>query len=48
MLREESSVFTVDSDDIGNVTTHNIEINLCDKTPVQPSNNAIQRALKVT
>ena len=35
MLREETSVFTVDSDDIGNVTTHKMEINLRDNTPVQ-------------
>ena len=45
MLREESSVFAVDSDDIGNVTTHKMEINLRDNTLVQQSYNAIPRAL---
>ena len=45
MLREESSVFTVDSDDIGNVTTRKMEINLRDNAPVQQSYNAIPRAL---
>ena len=30
MLKEESSVFTDDSDDIGNVTTHKMEINISD------------------
>ena len=45
MLREESTVFTVDSDDIRNVTTHKMEINLRDNTPVQQSYNAIPRAL---
>ena len=45
MLKEETSVFTVDSDDIGNVTIHNIEINLSDNTPVQQSYNAILSAL---
>ena len=45
MLKEESSVFTVDSDDIGNVATHKMEINLSDNTPVQESYNAIPRAL---
>ena len=45
ILREESSVFTVDGDDIGNVTTHKMEINLLDNTPVQQSYNAIPRAL---
>ena len=43
MLREEGSVFTVDSDDIGNVTTHKMEISLRDNTPVQQSYNAIPR-----
>ena len=45
MLKEETSVFTVDSDDIGNVKIHNIEINLSDNTAVQQSYNAILRAL---
>ena len=45
MLREESSVFTVDSDDIGNVTTRKMEINLRDNAPVQQSYNAIPGAL---
>ena len=45
MLREESSVFTVDSDDIGNVTTRKMEINIRDNAPVQQSYNAIPRAL---
>lgn len=45
MLKEESSVFTVDNDDIGNVTTYEIEIILSDNTPVQQSYNAIPRAL---
>ena len=44
MLKEEDSVFTVDSDDIGNVTIHKMEINLSDNTPVQQSYNAIPRA----
>ena len=44
MLKEESSVFTVDSDDIGNVTTHKMEINLSDNIPVQQSYNTIPRA----
>ena len=45
MLKEESSVFTVDSDDTGNVTTHKMEINLSDNIPVQQSYNTIPRAL---
>ena len=45
MVKEESSVFTVDSDDIGNVTTHKMEINLSDNIPVQQPYNAIPRAL---
>ena len=42
MLREESLVFTVDSDHIGN---DKMAINLRDNTPVQQSCNAIPRAL---
>ena len=38
-------MFTIDSDDIGNVTTHKMEINLSDNTLVQQSYNAIPRAL---
>ena len=45
MLKEESSVFTVNSDDIGNVTNDKIVIKLSDNTPVQQSYNAISRAL---
>ena len=45
MLREESSVFAVDSDGIGNVTTHKMEMNLRDNTPVHQLYNAIPRAL---
>ena len=44
MLKEESSVFTVDSDDIGNVTTNKMEINLSDHTPAQHSYNVFSRA----
>ena len=42
MLREESLVFTVDSDHIGN---DKMAINLRDNTPVQQSCNAIPMAL---
>ena len=42
MLKEESSVFTVASDHIGN---DKMAINLRDNTPVQQSCNAIPRAL---
>ena len=45
MLKEENLVNTVESDDIGNVTTHKMEINLSDNTPVQQSYNVIPRAL---
>ena len=38
-------MFTIDSDDIGNVTTHKMEINLSDNTLVQQLYNAIPRAL---
>lgn len=44
MLKEESSAFTVDSDDIGNVTTNKMEINLSDHTPAQHSYNVFSRA----
>ena len=45
MLKEGSLVLIVDNDDIGNVTTQKMEINLSDNTPVQQSYNAIPRAL---
>ena len=45
MLKEENSVFTVDSDDIGNVTTHKMKINLSHNIPVQQPYNAIPRTL---
>ena len=45
MLKEESLVITVDRDDIGNVATHKMEINLSDNTPVQQLYNAIPKAL---
>ena len=45
MLKEESSMFTIDSDDIGNVTTHNMQINRSDNIPIQQLHNAIPRAL---
>ena len=41
--KEESSVLTVDSDDIGNVTTPKMEINLRHNTLVQQSYNTIPR-----
>ena len=44
MLKEESSVFTVDSDDIGNVTTNKMEINLSDNTLAQHTYNVFSRS----
>ena len=35
LLKEESLVFTVENDDMGNVTTHKMGINLSENTPVQ-------------
>ena len=45
LLKEESSVFTIDSGDIGHVATHKMEINLRDNNPAQQSYNAISRLL---
>ena len=45
MLKEESSVITVDRDDIGNVATHKMEINLSDNISLQQLYNAIPKAL---
>ena len=45
MLKAKSSVFTVDGDDVRNVITHKMEINLSDDIPVWQLYNAIPRAL---
>ena len=45
MLKEESSVITVDRDNIGNVATHKMEINLSDNISLQQLYNAIPKAL---
>ena len=45
LVKEEISVFSVDDDDIGNVTSHQTEIQLNDKTPVQQHHNSIPRTL---
>ena len=45
MLKKESSVITVDRDDIGNVASHKMEINLSDNISLQQLYNAIPKAL---
>ena len=45
VIKEGSSVFSVDDDDIDNVTSQQMEINLNDKTPVQQNYNSIPRIL---
>ena len=45
LIKEESSVFSVHDDDIDNVTSHQMEIHLNDKTPVQQNYNSIPRTL---
>ena len=41
LIKEESSVFSIDDDDIGNVTSRQMEIDLNDKTAVQQNYNSI-------
>ena len=45
LINEESSVFPVDNENIGNVTPHQMVIHLNDKTPVQQNHNSIPRTL---
>ena len=35
LIKEESSVFSVDHDDMGNITSHQMDIHLTDKTSVR-------------
>ena len=45
MLKEEHSIFSVSENDIGDVNSHEMEINLNDSTPVQEIYNSIARPL---
>jgi len=45
VLREESAAFTVSEDDIGEVLTHQMKINLKDSTPVQKNYHSVPRPL---
>ena len=45
MLKEEHSIFSVSENDIGDVNSHEMEINLNDSTPVQQIYNSIARPL---
>ena len=39
LIKEESLSFSVNGDDIGNITSHQMEISLNDQTPVQQDYN---------
>ena len=43
LIKEESSVFSVDNDDIDNVTSPQMQIHLSDKTSVQQKCNSVPR-----
>ena len=45
LLREEADVFCIDSDDIGNVTECQMEIQLKDQTPVQKTHYSMPKPL---
>ena len=43
LIKEESSVFSVDADDFDNVTSPQMQIHLSDKTPVQQNCNSVTK-----
>ena len=45
LIKEESSVFSVDDDEIDNAASHQMRIHLSDKTPVQQNDNSIPKTL---
>ena len=45
LLRDESNVFSVSDDDIGEVKTHSIKINLRDSVPVQQTYHSLPKHL---
>ena len=45
MLRKESDVFAVDDNDVGNVDSHRMKINLKDNAPVQATYNSVPQPL---